>query len=103
MIVFSALSLQQEMESEFSLIKYKPIKEKSRMQCKSQDFKISMTNFITTAATIALFSFILNNDDDTIFGIITINFFMDLEREGRGESVARGRTHKGVRAVIDDN
>ena len=86
----------------FPLIKYKSIKEKSRMQCKSQDFKITRTNFITATATIGLLSFILD-DDDTVFDIININLFMDLERKGRGESVARGRTHKGVRAVIDDN
>ena len=72
------------------------------MQYKSQDFKTSRTNFITTAATIGLLSFILD-DDDTVFDIININFFMDLERKGRGESVARGRTHKGVGVVIDDN
>ena len=76
------------------------------MQCKSQDFKISRTNFITVAATIGLLNFILDDDDDdTIFDIININLFMDLERKGRKESVARRRTHKGVGVgvVVDNN
>ena len=61
-----------------------------------------MTNFITVVATIGLLSFILD-DDNTVFNIININFFMDLERKGRGESVARGRIRKGVGVVVDDN